>query len=97
MGYRKGKGRSSSGGCLNLPRWAWFIIVGVILFIIQFGLPDLVEDGINALLRNPNSLPFTGLVPLLKALLIIWNLSGIGFFVAGIIDLVLKRRRSQFY
>jgi hypothetical protein len=81
---------------MTLPRWLWLIVVGVILFIIQFGLPDPVEDGINALLRNPNNLPFTGVVPLLKALLIIWKLSGIGLFIYGIVDLFLSRSRSHF-
>jgi len=81
---------------VTLPRWLWLIVVGVILFIIQFGLPDPVEDGINALLRDPNSLPFTGVVPLLKALLIIWKISGIGLFIYGIVDLFLSRSRSHF-
>ena len=98
-GFRKRTGGYASGtprGCLNLPRWAWLIVVGVILFIMQFGLPDPVEDGINALLRDPNSLPFTGVVPLLRALLIIWKISGIGLFIYGIVDLFLSRRRSHF-
>jgi hypothetical protein len=80
-----------------VPRWFWFMVVGFILFLIQVRTPDLVDEFINGLLQNPNSPSFTGAVPLLKASLVIWNISGIGLFVAGIVDLVLKRRRGQFY
>jgi hypothetical protein len=73
------------------------MVVGLILFVIQVRTPDLVDEFINDFLQNPNSPSFTGVVPLLKVSLVIWNISGIALFVFGIVDLVLKRRRSQLY
>jgi len=79
-----------------MPRWACLVVVGVILFIIQFLLPDPVAGAINNLLNRSDISHYTGLEAFLKASLVIWKASGIGLFVAGIVDLFLRRRRSQF-
>jgi hypothetical protein len=91
-GLRGSRGNSTSEN--GLPRWAKFLIIGGILFIIQFILPDPVEGIINSLLHNPNISLYTGLAPFLKAFFIIWKISGIGLLVTGVVDLFLNRTRS---
>jgi hypothetical protein len=96
MPLRKRMGRSTPAtgrGWLNLPRWAWLLILGLILFVIQFMLPDPVSGAINNLLHRSDISLYTGLGSFLKALLVIWKVSGIGLFVAGIVDLFHSRRR----
>jgi hypothetical protein len=95
-GLRGNWGDSTSGNGLNLPHWAWLLIIGGIFFVIQFILPDPVSGAINDLLQDSYSSSFTGFIPFLKAFLIIWKIAGIGLPVAGIVDLVFSRhRRSQ--
>ena len=79
-----------------MPRWACLLIIGAILSTMQFVLPDPVEGAIYHLLHRSDISRYTGLEPFLEVSLFIWKASGIGLFVAGIVDHVVGRRRSRF-
>jgi hypothetical protein len=73
-----------------------FICFGitVLILIFQFKFPDLVPNVIQNNIDNTPS-EQVGLVPLLKALLSLYNWSGLISFITGIIIAVVKYLRSR--
>ena len=78
-----------------MPRWACLLVIGAILAMMQFVLPDPVEAAIWHLLHRPDTSLYTGLESFIKASLFIWKASGIGLFAAGIVDLLVGRRHNR--
>jgi hypothetical protein len=77
-----------------MERWKRLLIAGGVLVLVQWVFPDFVSMGINNLLGRSDISAYTGLEPFLRALLVVWKVSGGGLFVAGIVDWVRSRRQS---
>ena len=78
---------------MTLNRWNWAGIVGLLRTLQEFLLPDPIPDALNKLI-TPGSAHFTGFVPFVSVVLLLWVSWGIISFLIGIVGSFVVLNRS---
>lgn len=73
---------------IRFNAWFYTALVGLLWILVQLFLPDFVPDYINALIVSSEESQSVGIVPILKATLIIYLYGGVVSFIVGVIGII---------
>ena len=77
---------------MNVKGWLAISLPGLVIIALQLFMPDLVPDIINDLIAANTS--HIGVVPLLKATLILYYVGGVVLFLVGVIGALISFKSS---